>query len=180
MLTFFFLMIRRPPRSTLFPYTTLFRSARIEDRWIGTGDSRTSFVNESHPYAADLDIFGKGSLFELLNTTRTRSGEESLVSWLLLPAAREEILKRQEAIHELRNNIDLREDLAVLGEDVRANVHPDLICEWAALPPMLDSPHAQAIAPVLSALTVFSCIYYEFFDGNGWLALAAIALQSAF
>src|SRR2546422_11165500 len=27
-LTFFFLMIRRPPRSTLFPYTTLFRSLR--------------------------------------------------------------------------------------------------------------------------------------------------------
>src|SRR3712207_9092001 len=29
-LCFFFLMIRRPPRSTLFPYTTLFRSARHE------------------------------------------------------------------------------------------------------------------------------------------------------
>src|SRR3712207_8741482 len=28
MLIFFFLMIRRPPRSTLFPYTTLFRSHR--------------------------------------------------------------------------------------------------------------------------------------------------------
>src|SRR2546422_10028012 len=28
---FFFLMIRRPPRSTLFPYTTLFRSDRFED-----------------------------------------------------------------------------------------------------------------------------------------------------
>src|SRR5689334_24691666 len=28
-LFFFFLMIRRPPRSTLFPYTTLFRSGRI-------------------------------------------------------------------------------------------------------------------------------------------------------
>src|SRR2546426_6788508 len=28
---FFFLMIRRPPRSTLFPYTTLFRSASVED-----------------------------------------------------------------------------------------------------------------------------------------------------
>src|SRR5256885_8005888 len=27
---FFFLMIRRPPRSTLFPYTTLFRSADVE------------------------------------------------------------------------------------------------------------------------------------------------------
>src|SRR6266487_2474288 len=29
---FFFLMIRRPPRSTLFPYTTLFRSARRPGR----------------------------------------------------------------------------------------------------------------------------------------------------
>src|SRR3712207_8183814 len=29
---FFFLMIRRPPRSTLFPYTTLFRSAGLDDR----------------------------------------------------------------------------------------------------------------------------------------------------
>src|SRR2546429_6050216 len=36
---FFFLMIRRPPRSTLFPYTTLFRSritvARARSRWSG-------------------------------------------------------------------------------------------------------------------------------------------------
>src|SRR5260221_2336228 len=29
---FFFLMIRRPPRSTLFPYTTLFRSARLQQQ----------------------------------------------------------------------------------------------------------------------------------------------------
>src|SRR3712207_8035595 len=29
-LCFFFLMIRRPPRSTLFPYTTLFRSVQLE------------------------------------------------------------------------------------------------------------------------------------------------------
>src|SRR5260370_7357690 len=32
---FFFLMIRRPPRSTLFPYTTLFRS--LSDHWVGLG-----------------------------------------------------------------------------------------------------------------------------------------------
>src|SRR3712207_9331308 len=41
---FFFLMIRRPPRSTLFPYTTLFRSADVVGRlhpaeglWVGIG-----------------------------------------------------------------------------------------------------------------------------------------------
>src|SRR5258708_26598891 len=33
MFLFFFLMIRRPPRSTLFPYTTLFRSRQLFDRF---------------------------------------------------------------------------------------------------------------------------------------------------
>src|SRR3712207_8100163 len=32
-MSMFFLMIRRPPRSTLFPYTTLFRSRRRDDQW---------------------------------------------------------------------------------------------------------------------------------------------------
>src|SRR5437867_8673218 len=41
---FFFLMIRRPPRSTLFPYTTLFRSFQaMADRFVqqNTGPART-------------------------------------------------------------------------------------------------------------------------------------------
>src|SRR2546425_4771242 len=38
--SFFFLMIRRPPRSTLFPYTTLFRSREIDSRLKGGGGGR--------------------------------------------------------------------------------------------------------------------------------------------
>src|SRR5258707_11953777 len=41
---FFFLMIRRPPRSTLFPYTTLFRSAISSSPRIGCGCARRSLV----------------------------------------------------------------------------------------------------------------------------------------
>src|SRR2546428_13352591 len=37
---FFFLMIRRPPRSTLFPYTTLFRSRSIDFRSAAAASSR--------------------------------------------------------------------------------------------------------------------------------------------
>src|SRR3712207_7027526 len=37
---FFFLMIRRPPRSTLFPYTTLFRSGRCPGRGGGGAPGR--------------------------------------------------------------------------------------------------------------------------------------------
>src|SRR6202789_4675721 len=50
---FFFLMIRRPPRSTLFPYTTLFRSfAEINHRsgfhWPDSGPSRKDARSEEH------------------------------------------------------------------------------------------------------------------------------------
>src|SRR2546421_5882337 len=42
---FFFLMIRRPPRSTLFPYTTLFRSDRD---WSSDVDRKSTRLNSSH------------------------------------------------------------------------------------------------------------------------------------
>src|SRR6266850_5217318 len=56
LLSFFFLMIRRPPRSTLFPYTTLFRSApRPSDRtacgardWHQFPDRKSTRLNSSH------------------------------------------------------------------------------------------------------------------------------------
>jgi hypothetical protein len=50
--------------------------ARIEDRWTGLGEGGERFDDPVHPYAEDLDLFGKGSLFELLSTARLRCGEE--------------------------------------------------------------------------------------------------------
>src|SRR2546430_7260436 len=43
---FFFLMIRRPPRSTLFPYTTLFRSRRLEPGIAGWFGHKRQFAFE--------------------------------------------------------------------------------------------------------------------------------------
>src|SRR3712207_6896420 len=43
-------MIRRPPRSTLFPYTTLFRSARILGRGLIGGLAPQVFVTHSPPF----------------------------------------------------------------------------------------------------------------------------------
>ena len=55
---------------------------RIENRWAGTGEPGERFSSEDHPYAADLDVFGRGSLFELLCTARTRAGQEALADLL--------------------------------------------------------------------------------------------------
>src|SRR2546422_1526303 len=48
MFVFFFLMIRRPPRSTLFPYTTLFRSRRRHHLRHSGGNDGENFVRGGH------------------------------------------------------------------------------------------------------------------------------------
>ena len=75
---------------------------RLENRWMGKGETGDRFVNPSHIYEGDLDIFGKGSLFELLSTARTRSGEDVLAEWLQAPASIEEASMRQAAVAELQ------------------------------------------------------------------------------
>jgi len=154
--------------------------ARIEDRWIGAGDPGRAFFDESHLYATDLDLFGKGSLFELLSAARTRSGEETLASWLKAPASRNEILRRQRAVDELRTRIDLREDLAVLGQDVRAAIHPEWMKRWGAAPAVLESRAARLLAPILSACMLASLIDYFGFYGSGWLMIAALGAGGVF
>jgi len=69
--------------------------ARLEDHWAGMGEGGEQYISEAHPYARDLDLFGKGSMFELLCTFRTRAGQDKLASWLLEPALPAEIESRR-------------------------------------------------------------------------------------
>src|SRR5271156_3514956 len=62
--------------------------ARIDDNWAGTGSRGERFRDPRHVYAEDLDLFGRGCLFELLSTCRTAAGETALASWLLAPGDR--------------------------------------------------------------------------------------------
>src|SRR2546429_7366874 len=66
MYTFFFLMIRRPPRSTLFPYTTLFRSAAIADDAPRPVEHPLAFGREALEARAAVDQQHAHLLFELL------------------------------------------------------------------------------------------------------------------
>ncbi len=106
--------------------------ARLHGKWAGAGERGERYLDPAHSYAQDLDLFGKGSLFELLSTARTRSGEDTLAAWLLAPADAATVRARQEAIAELRPRIDLREDLAVLAEDARSGVDPEFLAQWGA------------------------------------------------
>ena len=99
--------------------------ARLENRWQGTGSTGERFQDGAHLYSEDLDLFGHGSVFELLATTRTSGGESVLASWLLAPAALDVVRHRQLALQELAPQLDLREELAVLGPEVQAAVRTE-------------------------------------------------------
>ncbi|MBP7149749.1 MAG: DNA mismatch repair protein MutS [Acidobacteria bacterium] len=126
--------------------------ARLEDRWTGQGEMGERFRDTAHPYAEDLDLFGRGSLFELLCTARTAPGEQTLAAWLKWPADPDEVRARHEALAELRDRLDLRERLALAGEDVRAGVDADALRSWAAAPrvdfPAWSRPMATFLALV--------------------------------
>jgi hypothetical protein len=127
--------------------------ARMDDRWAGQGRDGREYEEPSHPYAGDLDLFGRGSLFELLCSAQTRTGEKTLAKWLLAPGSPAEIRERQAAARELRDRLDLREDLARLGGDVAAGVRPEELAAWGAAPPELPR-EIRLLAQFLTAASV--------------------------
>jgi hypothetical protein len=167
---------RRADRAVRFYERAL---ARIDNAWAGSGEGGERFSNAAHPYAEDLDLFGAGSLFELLSTVRTRAGEETLARWLLEPAPPAVVRARQAAIEELRTKLDLREDLAVLGEEVRVGVHPDALTAWGEHAVMLDSSAARMTAAVLSLLGLTALAAWAVW---GWrdVAVVAVLVNSVF
>ncbi|MGE3178683.1 MAG: DNA mismatch repair protein MutS, partial [Vicinamibacterales bacterium] len=105
---------------------------RIEGRWPGAGPDGARFA-AGHPYAGDLDLFGPGSLFQLLSVARTEAGEETLADWLRAPANIDEVQARQAAVEELRTRLDFREDLAVLAAEAHVGRTAGL-ASWARMP----------------------------------------------
>jgi DNA mismatch repair ATPase MutS len=73
--------------------------------------SGAQFADERHFYSSDLDIFGKASLFQLINRAATIAGNLTLSMWLSKPSAKDTILSRQQAVKELATMDDWERDL---------------------------------------------------------------------
>ena len=152
--------------------------ARIEDRWAGTGMRGHPCDDAQHVYAADLDLFGEGSLFELLCAARTASGEQTLAEWLLAPAGAAEILRRHECIDELRERLDLRERLAVVGEDEATLVKPQRLLAWAKSANALGSGWIHALAVGLPAALLGAALWG--LSSGAWSpALVILVIEAA-
>ena len=74
-------------------------------------DSGQFYVDDHHIYTSDLDVFGEGSIYQMINRCATLNGNKRLVSWLSEPAAKIEIDKRQQFVKELSSDIHWWQDL---------------------------------------------------------------------
>jgi hypothetical protein len=133
--------------------------ARIEDRWVDGGSHGDRFADDRHLYANDLDLFGRGSLFELLSIARTRAGEDALASWLKTAAGRPEVTERQQAIAELTPSLDFRESIAIVGSDAAA-LRSDWLVEWGQGRPLLSPHWARYVAWAITAAFIVTLIYW--------------------
>lgn len=127
---------------------------RVRDRWIGRGDLGERYRPASHPYADDLDLFGRGSVFDLLGTPQTQPGRDTIAAWLLAPAPPDEVRARQAAVRELRGRPDLRESIATEGDAAAADRLSSLR-SWAAGPRVLPAavrPSLVLTSTILIAL----------------------------
>jgi hypothetical protein len=125
---------------------------RLDGKWSGTGDRGVRYLDSAHPYAQDLDLFGGGSLFELLCNARTPMGQDTLAAWLMEPAIPAVIRARQEAVVDLAPRVDLREDVAVLAENARTGVHTEALFAWGEREPLLEPSPFRIVACGLSVL----------------------------
>jgi hypothetical protein len=109
--------------------------SRLAREWDGLPDADIppELAREEHPFALDLDLFGRASLFQWLGPAATPRGRVALAGWLLHPAPRAEIVERQEAVAVLADADDWRLVLAahgVLAAGARqSEIHRFL--EWA-------------------------------------------------
>ena len=79
-------------------------------------DDGKEFVNPSHLYTLDLDVFGEHSLFQYINRTATPIGKQHLASWFNAHLENKEAIEhRQEAIHELSTDLEYRQQIRLLG-----------------------------------------------------------------
>ena len=149
-------------------------AARIHDTWMRPEPSGERFKNADHPYADDLDIFGPGSLFQLLSLCRTPMGEERLAHWLLQPASIGVVTERQAQVAALRSHLDLRERVAVVNAGQRRFMLPDQLIAWAETATTLPPLRIVVVTLALVFAGTFATFMY---GGSGWPVLATLAVN---
>jgi hypothetical protein len=123
--------------------------ARVTGRWHELLEDGKRFIDAAHPYAEDVDLFGKGSLYQRVSVAHTRFGQDALARYLSAPASLADIERRQQAVRAFAPPLDERQRLEAnalaaaepsgsrRGSPVAAP-DPDPLLRWAESEPVLS------------------------------------------
>ncbi|WP_018211107.1 MutS family DNA mismatch repair protein [Desulfitobacterium hafniense] len=144
---------------------------RLQGEWVKFKEQGGEFIEEKHPYAIDLDLFGQASIFQWINSAQTPLGRIALSEVLKTPAKNHgDILKRQEAIAELAQNLGWRQRFETEGivasqqfQAVEPFIHWAKEREEAYLKPVL-----KLAVTVLPAITCIMGALYVFWSAVPW------------
>lgn len=106
---------------------------RLSGEWMDFSDTGADLAAEEHPYAKDLDVFGRGSLFQWISTAFTPRGREKLGDRLSrFPAGVEQIEETQAAVEELSRNLAWCQKFCAEGPvHGKKPIDPALLFRWA-------------------------------------------------
>jgi hypothetical protein len=152
------------------------RLACVAGDWAGRGDTGTRYLDENHPCAVDLDLFGPGSLYQRLAAARTTPGQDKLADWLCTPADADLVRARQAAIIELRARLDLQEELAVRGGAIPGYL--TALADWHRTP-AVALPRGTRAAIVLVPVAALVLCTLGVVLGSGAALVAALVVQVA-
>lgn len=129
-------------------------------------ENGSQYQEATHPYTGDLDIFGRSSLFALLNRTTTPGGNRQLADWLQRPASTAEIVRRQEAVTELATHIDWRQDFQASGmHAVSAETDVQKLLAWLREPARIRPRRwlllLTYVLPILAISAIVASIVVE-------------------
>lgn len=146
------------------------RAVRLAGQFNGLEDTGRDLHPSGHPYAADLDLFGDGSLFQRISTAHTHFGRAALAQSLLVPLEPALIAERQQAVSELAGLCAFRTELE---REARALVHvsrkgksttretpdPSSLLAWIESPRGLPtSPGFQLLCALIPVATLAGMI----------------------
>ncbi len=106
--------------------------ARIDRRWDDIPAPAVRAPQDIAELSADLEIFGRASLFQLLCAAETTAGISELKAWLSAPAAPAVVSERQRAVAALAPELDRRQELQVCGRLLSRGLAPPAdFLQWA-------------------------------------------------
>ncbi|RMG81082.1 MAG: hypothetical protein D6714_13535, partial [Bacteroidetes bacterium] len=118
------------------------------------------FIDVEHPFSVDLDLFGPFSFFQFTNRTSTTIGRQKLAQYLTRQTTQTEILARQKALSELKNELDWRQHFQAFGLALRDSPeHLKALQAWLDAPPFVSNNPGYKMALIGAPLwTIFSLV----------------------